>query len=82
MLCGTAVREWLRAWGHGGIGGIVSLVQPGIGIHSIGQLNFKLQHFPVRQLAGPDRSGNFPDRTDPATSQRHAIVSNAIIPQH
>ena len=22
------------------------------------QLNFKLQHFPVRQLAGPDRSGN------------------------
>ena len=28
------------------------------------QLNFKLQHFPVRQLAGPDRSGNFPDRID------------------
>ena len=46
------------------------------------QLNFKLQHFPVRQLAGPDRSGNFPDRTDQATFQRHAIVSNAIIPQH
>ena len=46
------------------------------------QLNLKLQHFPVRQLAGPDRSGNFPDRTDPATSQHHAIVSNAIILQH
>ena len=28
------------------------------------QLNFKLQHFPVRQVAGPDRSGNFPDRID------------------
>ena len=27
-------------------------------------LNFKLQHFLVRQLAGPDRSGNFPDRID------------------
>ena len=26
------------------------------------QLNFELQHFPVRQLAGPDRSGNLPDR--------------------
>ena len=26
------------------------------------QLDFKLQHFPVRQLPGPDRSGNFPDR--------------------
>ena len=28
------------------------------------QLDFKLQHFPVRQLAGPDRFGNFPDRID------------------
>ena len=28
------------------------------------QLNFELQHFPVRQLAGPDRSGNFPHRID------------------
>ena len=27
-------------------------------------LNFELQHFPVRQLAGPDRPGNLPDRTD------------------
>ena len=27
-------------------------------------LNFKLQHFSVRQLAGPDRSGNFPHRID------------------
>ena len=28
------------------------------------QLNFKLQHFPVRQLAGPDRSGSFPEGED------------------
>ena len=28
------------------------------------QLNFELQHFPVRQLAGPDRSGNLPDQID------------------
>ena len=27
-------------------------------------LNFELQHFPVRQLAGPDRSGNLPDPID------------------
>ena len=28
------------------------------------QLNFELQHFPVRQLAGPDRSGSFPEGED------------------
>ena len=28
------------------------------------QLDFKLPHFSVRQLAGPDRSGNFPHRID------------------
>ena len=28
------------------------------------QLDFKLQHFPVWQLAGLDQSGNFPDRID------------------
>ena len=31
---------------------------------TLAMLNFELQHFPVRQLAGPDRSGNFPDRID------------------
>ena len=31
-------------------------------VHAPMQLDFKLQHFPVRQLPGPDRSGNFPDR--------------------
>ena len=37
---------------------------PPLRVNSAMQLNFELQHFPVRQLPGPDRSGNFPDRID------------------
>ena len=43
---------------------IVSTITSTITLPLAPPLNFELQHFPVRQLAGPDRSGNLPYRID------------------